>query len=845
MSDLIPRLQAALGDRYLVERELGRGGMATVYLAHDARHARHVAIKVLNPDLAAHVGADRFLREIQIAAKLSHPHILSLHESGAADGLLYYVMPYVEGESLRDRIRRETQLPLEDAIGIACEVADALSHAHMYGVVHRDIKPENILLQGGHALLADFGIARAVDEGTSKLTATGTAVGTAAYMSPEQFMGTAVDGRSDQYSLAATLYEMLIGETPFTGPTAQAIMARAALEDVPSLQVVRGSIPDDVEDAILRALEKTQADRFPTMAQFRDALAMAATGSATMRRATMRATMRGTRSVTRIVERQRRRQRAVAIAAGVLLATAGGGLGWKLVLKPTTGSAATNKNNVAVMYFDVADTADEQARALADGVTESLIDQLRQVSGFSVVSRNGVLPFLGREVRDDSVAASLQVGTLVRGLISREKDKYRVSFRVLDANGNRMQGGDVLLPRDSALALYGSAGSKLTELLRQWIGSEVRLGETRAATSSVEAWTLYQRAERTRKDAAAARAAARGPEAVRLAGAADSLLALSATADGHWLAPLVLRARVLYERATAERGPAARPWLDSALAIAERAAARDSGDADALTVRGDVRYERYRRYFADDRQQGPAELARARADLERAIAIDPNHAGALTTLSSLYYRTYEVADANIMALRAYKADAYLEKADDIVHRLFLTSHDLGSWGEASKYCDEGRRRFPEESRFQECRLVLLGIGRATPELGAPARIAEAWARRDSIVALTPAAMRDVVGRQQLIWVASAIAAAERPDSARHVLARVRADAELDAETAAEFKAWEALIHLRLNDKDEAISLLTQYFTVFPDHREGFARQTNWWWKDLENDPRFRRLVGAR
>src|SRR5438309_3406965 len=260
LPDLLETLRDALVEHYAVERELGRGGMATVFLAEDLKHHRPVAIKVLHPELAAAVGADRFLREIEIAARLQHPHIVPLYDSGTAGGFLYYVMPYVEGESLRDRLEREKQLPLEDTLRIAGEVAGALAYAHSHGVVHRDIKPENVMLSGGTAVVTDFGIARAVTAAgdARQLTQTGTVIGTPAYMSPEQATGSAeIDGRSDQYSLACVVYEMLVGEPPFTGPTAQAVMARHSLDSVSPPSIVRASIPDAVEDALLRAPAKT------------------------------------------------------------------------------------------------------------------------------------------------------------------------------------------------------------------------------------------------------------------------------------------------------------------------------------------------------------------------------------------------------------------------------------------------------------------------------------------------------------------------------------------------------------------------------------------------------------
>jgi serine/threonine protein kinase len=268
------RLATALADRYRIERELGQGGMATVYLAEDLKHGRKVAIKVLRPELAAVIGADRFVREIRTIAALQHPHILGLIDSGEVNGTAYYVMPFVEGESLRDRLNREKQLPIPDAIRIAGEAAAALDYAHRHGVIHRDIKPENILLHDGSALVADFGIALAVSSaGGSRMTETGMSLGTPHYMSPEQAMGEReITARSDVYALGAMTYEMLLGEPPFSGPTAQAIVAKVLTEAPRPLTPRRHSIPPEVEDAVLTALQKLPADRFGSAAEFASAL---------------------------------------------------------------------------------------------------------------------------------------------------------------------------------------------------------------------------------------------------------------------------------------------------------------------------------------------------------------------------------------------------------------------------------------------------------------------------------------------------------------------------------------------------------------------------------------------
>jgi tRNA A-37 threonylcarbamoyl transferase component Bud32/Tol biopolymer transport system component len=268
------RLTTALGRSYRVERELGQGGMATVYLAHDLKHDRDVAIKVLHPDLGAALGAERFLSEIKTTARLQHPHILPLLDSGEADGLLFYVMPLVTGETLRQRLDRERQLPVDDAVLIARDVADALGYAHGLGVIHRDIKPENILLQGGHALVADFGIALAVQQaGGARMTQTGLSLGTPQYMSPEQAMGErTIDARSDIYALGAVTYEMLTGDPPFTGSTVQAIVAKVMTERPTRPSTVRDTITPNVEAAVLKALAKLPADRFGSAEAFAAAL---------------------------------------------------------------------------------------------------------------------------------------------------------------------------------------------------------------------------------------------------------------------------------------------------------------------------------------------------------------------------------------------------------------------------------------------------------------------------------------------------------------------------------------------------------------------------------------------
>ncbi len=372
-----------LRDRYECIRELGQGGMATVYLARDVRHRRQVALKVLRPELAAVVGAARFLREIETAANLQHPHILPLFDSGEAGGLLFYVMPYVEGESLRDRIDREKQLATDAALEIAAEVAGALEAAHAKGIVHRDIKPENIMLSGGHAMVADFGIATAVDvAGESRLTGTGLAVGTPAYMSPEQGSGErTVDRRSDVYALGCVLYEMLAGEPPFTGPTAQAIIAKRFSGDVPSVRRTRPSVSETVDRLISKALAPVPADRWPSAEAFARAIVAERSGvPARAPRAT--GLVRSGRRPILLVS-------VLSVIAALGIWAAFHFLGGRQTVSP--GIART----IAVLPL-VNVGGDSTQEFFADGMTDELTGALGKIPGLRVAARSSAFAFKGK-----------------------------------------------------------------------------------------------------------------------------------------------------------------------------------------------------------------------------------------------------------------------------------------------------------------------------------------------------------------------------------------------------------------------------------------------------------------
>ncbi len=406
MTDLLDRLKTALADRYAINHELGAGGMATVYLAEDLKHDRKVAIKVLRPELAAALGPERFVREIEIAAQLTHPHILMLIDSGEAEGFLYYVMPYIEGESLRERLDRQGKLSVAESIDLTDQVASALRYAHERGVVHRDIKPENILLAGDQAIVADFGIARAVQAaGRSRLTETGIALGTPAYMSPEQALGEeSIDGRSDVYSLGCVVFEMVGGRTPFEGSTPQALLAKHAVETAPALRASDSAIPVYVERAVEKALAKRPQDRFESPSAFAEALT-----SGTV--------------VARVGVRRWRRRAIAGAVAGIVLVAAGA---WWL----GTGAGGPTVTRVALLPFEN-ERNDPAQEFFIDGMHDALISEMGK-AGVEVIGRRSVMRYRDDVTPVRDIARELDVDAVLEGFAFREDDSVGIRVRLVD-----------------------------------------------------------------------------------------------------------------------------------------------------------------------------------------------------------------------------------------------------------------------------------------------------------------------------------------------------------------------------------------------------------------------------
>jgi serine/threonine-protein kinase len=471
-------LTATLSGRYVVERELGRGGMATVYLAHDVRHARPVAVKVMQPDVVAPDSRERFLREIRTAARLTHPHVLGVHDSGEADGLLYYVMPYVDGETLRARLNRGGRLPLGDAVRLIRELADALAHAHASGIVHRDLKPENVLLSGRHAVIADFGIAKALaatlDGASSRLTSTGISVGTPAYMAPEQAIGDgAADHRADLYSLGVVAYEVLAGAHPFGARAPQTLVAAHLTEAPPPLAARGADVPPALAALVMQLLAKDPAAR----PQSADAVLHALDALPTSHVAWAPAIGRT----------------PTLVAALVLVAAVAGYAAWR---RATSHAARTPSeiHTLAVLPF-VNTSGNQNDDYFSDGLTDELAHALARLPGLRIAGRTSSYAFKGKSVAAIEIGRALDVSALVEGTVQRAGDRLRVTTELVGANDGKVlwdtlyesQSGDVFAVQDQFTHAVVAA-------LRPSLGDRVadsRLADVGRGTTDQEAYELY------------------------------------------------------------------------------------------------------------------------------------------------------------------------------------------------------------------------------------------------------------------------------------------------------------------------------------------------------------------
>jgi TolB-like protein/Flp pilus assembly protein TadD len=888
LTDLPSALTAALQDRYRIERELGRGGMATVYLAGDLRHGRLVALKVLHPELARTLGPERFEREIRVAARLQHPHILTVHDSGEAAGQLWYTMPYVEGESLRDRLRREAQLPLEDALLITREVADALGYAHDQGVVHRDIKPENILLAGypsrnrsatggWHALVADFGVAVALGgaEGV-QLTETGMSVGTPAYMSPEQGMAAPVlDGRSDLYSLGCVLYEMLAGEAPYTGPSAQAIVAKRLMDPVPSVSRLRETVPRSVDEALRTVLAKAPADRYRSAAAFVDALAAPArdVGRTTSRRA-------GADRLAALAPRRVFLRVAVALAA---LAAVGLWLWRREAAGPASSSTA-----IAVLPFQSRGSGGDDY--FAEGLSDAVRGKLTLVPGLEVIAGASSSGYARTNTPIEQVGRELGVKYLLTGTVSWDKPdratgRIQVNSELVEIGRGRPRTRwqePFQASLQNVFEMQSEIATKVAGALGAVLGDTVQQQLSQRPTANLAAYDAYLRGMALYTSGRAPLGDAhRAVEYFEQAVALDTSFTLAWSglsrvasylyASGHPSTELEAKARTAAERAI--RLSPSEPAAHLAMGGYLRNVKNDLPGALAHFVEG-------QRLMPNDaaiaRSRGIVEVSMGKTaeglqQLERAAQLDPRSVSVLAALSwsRLHQRQFAQAlEANRRALAIDSTNVTMLQLRALIHagqgqldaaRASLSAapanvdqRDLvalvAGWGGYTWLLDDDQRAVLFRLRpaaFNNDR----GIWALTISAQYWFQGDTALARAYADTALRPLADGVAAGAQDPIahvLYGLALARLGRSDPARREADVARRLAPLAADPVRNSNAHRgaAWVYATVGDADQAIAVLDSLLRV-PGVMSSGMLQIDPAWAPLRGDPRFAKLAGAR
>ena len=670
----IDALATALHDRFRIERELGRGGFAVVYRAHDLRHDRPVALKVLHSEIAQSMGADRFEREIKLAARLQHPHILGVFDSGEAAGRLWFAMPFIEGESLRDRLNRERQLPIADAIAIAREVADALDHAHRHDVMHRDIKPENILLSGRHAMVADFGIARALALGGSSLTQTGMSIGTPGYMSPEQAMGDrAIDARTDVYAIGCVLYEMLAGEPPFTGPNAQSVIARMLTESPRSIHAGRTGVSEALDAVTLRALERLPADRYATAAEFGEALAAVASTPAS-RVIAAAAPAVANKAKPRLF------QRPSAVfawfALGIVL-----GFGGLFAWRSTHGDSSGR--GLVVLPFENVGAAEDAY--FADGITEEVRGKLAAIPGLRVTARTSSNLYRGTKKAPTDIGGELGVEYLLTGTIRWEQG----------ADGQRHV-------RVTPELIKASDGSSKWQQSFDAVLSDVFTVQTGIATQVAQALDVTLAAQVQQKLAARP---TRNLEAYQEFLLGEKATEAMARSDGKSLA----EGDAHYSRAVALDTAFALAWSRVAYVVVQifntnpnEELARRATDAIERAMRLSPDQAQVRRTYARYLRVVKKDYAGSLAQIDTGLIREPNNVDLLagaSSINALLSRWDAAVDA---AKRAYTLDPRNPNAADGVSRIL---HGTRRFAESDEYAGKALALSPANISYAENRVI--------------------------------------------------------------------------------------------------------------------------------------------
>jgi len=801
----------ALTERYEPRGEVTRGGMATVFRARDVKHGRDVAVKVVHPAFIGALGREHFLREIVIVAGLNHPHIVPLYDSGEADGFLFYIMPYVEGLSLRDRLSRDGPLSIAETRRVLRDVADALTHAHAHGIVHRDIKPDNVLINGQHAVVTDFGVAKALTEATAKEgdTSSHTVRGTPSYMAPEQIRGDdGVDDRADIYAFGCLAYELLTGKPPFTGGTREEVLSGHLYRDAPPLTDVRPDIPDDLAAVVRLCLEKRPADRWQRSEDVLAALSQPAVASRPLKR----------------------------WAAGSMLVVAALAL---VVLsfvraRDTRGSAQLLELSRPPLSIGVLPVSASAARGELDWVGRGLASQLpaalTAVEGLDIRPSETITASLGQGWPLDSVALVRGIDYFVRAALTRgRRDTVIVTLELIEHGVRSVRAGDVRAPLDSQSTVEHLT-TRVVERLRPMLGARVRERQLEAGSMNAVALQHRRRADHHRLEARASIARGDVDGAAAALDSAQASLVASERYDPAWVAPRVARAALSGTRALLilfQPGPtdfaAVRRAYDRGIAVLDSVIERRAADPTALAMRGRLRWERV--LIGEEYPLAAAAVIdAAEADLEAALSGDSTLAQAAADLSQLLFEGRgRFADAAAFAERAYRLDAYMEATSQILDRLALSKLEMGDEGSARTWCAEAVRRFPENPAHHGCFLDVMAWG------SGPASGDSAWAYYRGVE--RHAGARNVSARAHYLAAVAAVLAREgKPgaaDSARHVLARAKAAVATEGVHTAlrdELLAFEAAALYRLGDRARADFLFAEYRVRDSLKARGLARR---------------------
>lgn len=803
---LDPRLAglvSGLAGRYEFLRQLGEGGMAVVLLARDLQHDRLVAFKVLRPELTPALGGERFHQEIRLTAKVQHPHIVAIFDSGETAGHLWYTMPCIEGESLRQRLTREEQLPVPDAIRIILQACRALEAAHEVGVIHRDIKPENLLISpAGDVFVVDFGVARGVD--SASLTRTGIAVGTPQYMSPEQASGkTEVNARSDVYTLGCVLYEMLAGDPPFDSRTPQAISAKHLNAPVPDVRIVRETVSPALHEVIKTALAKSPADRYANAGALADAIEKALASPQT---AWWKA-------------------RPVAAVLAAVVVTLALGFGVMLAGRGSPTRAPTHKNppTIGVLYFENA-RGDTALSEVADAITEALIGEFTGAAAFNVVSRFGVRQFRDGKTPIDAMRQRLAADYWIAGEVRRSGSQLMVQAQLIDAITNIiLDSASVPLTGGSTAELATDAAIGVANGLKQGLNRQLIPARSHDSSAVTEANRLEAEAEsywKQAEDYALLPNKEGTASAITSLDRADRLLGKAIEADPRWLRPWISRARVGVDRGMLEdSGQPRLAVTERALAFADSAMRIAPNNAEALELRGTLRYRTNRANNSGD----TLALRLAENDLRDAVGRDSLRAGAWATLGEMLWLTGRLEESDAASSRAMRLDPFIKSGYEIRRSLFSVNLTMGRFGRAEDWCRRMRAALPTDWFSRQCELTLLrhDVSRR-PD---PAR---AWRLVAMLDTLDPEDKAKEAGHSytpvyRRLLAATVDARAGNRFKAESVLAEARKRAAGDSTMQLDMAPDEAVLLYTLGRRAESRRVADRFWAMRPTQMEAARR----------------------